>query len=446
MNFSVTCKSIKEFDAESGKYIRCGHVVPVTSAQVGTLVRCPECDNDIEVPNPSMLSSVNETLESASSTLASQPAATNLPTEVPHTDPTDSPELSSGAPAPASSERPPANPVHDEQAENPAVASQAPLVSQLKAPVSDQRTSESSARRTRAPESPAAEATPNPTNAAAELQPSVGTQAPEFDLGVSTNLPTEVGELQLKKESVNDIQTPTLSHATFSRDNSCHKCGTLLAEKQAECPNCRSPRRAAFVDKKDRKAISKKGPFGFQLWLSSISMGPPKTGEVNYFAIMSYMVAVLLMGAGIAFIIFAGITGIFVGLFVAFGGFCLFTGTRYADQTRENPRVPMPLIGKMAWSVILYFLRQSKFQKFSDAAVLDKRDDGSAFSDRDLAAIRDLNKFKVIDLEGTDITDAGLLYLYDLRGIHYLVVRNTKVTDDAVHDLHQTIPKTWIWY
>ena len=269
----------------------------------------------------------------------------------------------------------------------------------------------------------------------------------EFNVDSPPNYsPVEVSDSELKKESVNDIQTQTLTQSTFSRDNSCHKCGTLLAEKQATCPNCKSPRRAAFVNKEDRKALTKKGPFGFQLWLSSITNSRSKNSEVNYFVIMCYIVSVLFIGSGIAFMIFAGIAGIFVGAIVGIGGFCLFMGTQFWSQSAKNPRTPIPWIGNVAWSMFLYFIRQGKFKKFKASVVLDKYGLEEPYGDRELISDPNLNKYKVIDLEGTDISDAGLLYLYDLRGIQYLVVRNTNVTSDAVHDLHQTIPKTWIWY
>ncbi len=58
----------------------------------------------------------------------------------------------------------------------------------------------------------------------------------------------------------------------------------------------------------------------------------------------------------------------------------------------------------------------------------------------------DLNQYQMIDLEGSEITDEGLVHLYNMRGIRFLVVRETAVSEEAVQDLQQTIPRAWIWY
>ena len=80
MNFTVTCKSIKEFDAESGKYVRCDHTVEVSTGQVGTFVQCPACENDIEVQNPTMMSGASPI--STTPTTSANRSNANLPEEV----------------------------------------------------------------------------------------------------------------------------------------------------------------------------------------------------------------------------------------------------------------------------------------------------------------------------------------------------------------------------
>ena len=93
----------------------------------------------------------------------------------------------------------------------------------------------------------------------------------------------------------------------------------------------------------------------------------------------------------------------------------------------------------------MFFVRKIKIARFPEGKVLDKNGDED-FGDADLIQMKDLAKYKAVDLDGTSVSDEGLLYLYNVRGIQFLIVRNTNVTPDGAHDLQQTIPKTWIWF
>lgn len=400
MKFEIRCEAIKEFDHQRGAYVKCHHAIAVDSSQVGTLVRCPACGNDVEVVDPRMLADTHP----APSVQKQDASGGALNTAKPP-QPVGQPSQPAGRNEPPVAEvTPPApEPVLDLMTE---VGSLDPARREATA----RQRSVARSEKTRPPTPPS---NPGGTN-------------------------------ELRKESFSSGTPSVLRPTSFSREHICHKCGTLLEEKEPACPNCRAPRRAVYVDKRDRKPYQKKGPFGFQLWLATQVKAPAQPGLVNWFSIVFYLFSVLMMGTGISLFVFAGLAGKFVGPVVALVGYGLFMALRYWDRSRSDPRAPIPWLGKITWLMMLVAVRLLRISRLPAQRVLDRRGDRS-FDDQALKSMRDLARYKAIDLEGTGITDDGLLYLYDLRGIQFLVVKDTEVTEEGVHDLQQTIPKTWIW-
>jgi len=50
----------------------------------------------------------------------------------------------------------------------------------------------------------------------------------------------------------------------------------------------------------------------------------------------------------------------------------------------------------------------------------------------------------VLELRGTEITDAGLVHLTGLTKLQWLHLRNTRVTDAGVNELKKALPKVTI--
>ena len=50
-----------------------------------------------------------------------------------------------------------------------------------------------------------------------------------------------------------------------------------------------------------------------------------------------------------------------------------------------------------------------------------------------------------LDLESTQITDAGLAHLKGLTGLRQLNLEGTKITDAGLADLKKALPKTCIY-
>jgi hypothetical protein len=64
--------------------------------------------------------------------------------------------------------------------------------------------------------------------------------------------------------------------------------------------------------------------------------------------------------------------------------------------------------------------------------------------DADLANLEDLRDVEVLDLSGTEVTDAGLEYLKGLVQLQMLLLAQTRVTDAGVRRLREFLPQTAI--
>ena len=68
------------------------------------------------------------------------------------------------------------------------------------------------------------------------------------------------------------------------------------------------------------------------------------------------------------------------------------------------------------------------------------------FGDNDLMEHNDIKSVQVLDIQGTNLTDKGLLHLYDLKHLQCVVLRKTNVSPEAVFRFQQTFPRLWIWF
>lgn len=164
----------------------------------------------------------------------------------------------------------------------------------------------------------------------------------------------------------------------------------------------------------------------------------------SFFKFVGYAFIFLSIGFGSFLTIFGGLLGLFIGIPTAGAGILFALVNFYFEQMRKNPRMKLPAIGKFAWNITLTICRVTLFKKINEKQRLNKSN--SEFGDQDIQSLRGINQFRLVDLESTSITDQSLLHFHNVLGIRYLVLKNTNVTEDAVHDLQQTIPKTWIWY
>lgn len=113
----------------------------------------------------------------------------------------------------------------------------------------------------------------------------------------------------------------------------------------------------------------------------------------------------------------------------------------------DNSAVNQDVASSFAWTVALNFLRVVGWRApdwpFPTTKALTLRD--PTFTDQDLSEVEDLTKYETLDLEGTQLSNAGLEFLESHGQLRYLVVRNTDVTIQGVQRLQQAIPKMCIW-
>jgi hypothetical protein len=99
------------------------------------------------------------------------------------------------------------------------------------------------------------------------------------------------------------------------------------------------------------------------------------------------------------------------------------------------------------WSGVLFVQRAVGWRKpawpFPPVHVLTVRD--SEFGDEDLAELEELKEVAGVDMEGTNVSDAGLTHLQGLRNLRFVVVRRTRVTAPGAARLQTTLPDAWIW-
>ena len=60
--------------------------------------------------------------------------------------------------------------------------------------------------------------------------------------------------------------------------------------------------------------------------------------------------------------------------------------------------------------------------------------------------LKALTKLKRLDLENTQVTDAGLVHLKGMTNLKRLYLDNTQVTDEGVKKLQQVLPNCRIIY
>jgi len=106
------------------------------------------------------------------------------------------------------------------------------------------------------------------------------------------------------------------------------------------------------------------------------------------------------------------------------------------------------ILEQTGWGVALVLVRLSGFRQPHPpfAALPAEIRRNQDFGDADLEQLDRLTELKALDLEGTNVTDAGLECLLDNKQLQYVVLRRTNVTAEGVRSLQKHLRRTWIWY
>lgn len=118
--------------------------------------------------------------------------------------------------------------------------------------------------------------------------------------------------------------------------------------------------------------------------------------------------------------------------------------TADADPSAVNRDVASTFM----WTLTLSFQRAIGWRvtawPFPTTKALTLHD--STFTDEDLRGVEDLSRYETLDLEGTQLSNAGLQQLENMKQLRYLIVRRTNVTVAGVQRLQQALPKACIWF
>ncbi|MCB9938473.1 MAG: hypothetical protein H6823_09545, partial [Planctomycetaceae bacterium] len=138
-------------------------------------------------------------------------------------------------------------------------------------------------------------------------------------------------------------------------------------------------------------------------------------------------------------IAFAGVAGYFV-----YRNKKRTSATAAGDPSTVNQDVASTFI----WTIALSFQRAFGWRvaawPFPTTKVLTLHD--STFTDQDLREVDNLKQYETLDLEGTQLSDAALEHLAQMKQLRFIVVRRTNVTVAGVQRLQQALPKACIWY
>lgn len=267
-------------------------------------------------------------------------------------------------------------------------------------------------------------------------------QAPHQKLDIEQ---TPLGSSELLSDEPPAIEAEgKLSHQRLDSYQFCRHCGGALSLAVPDCPHCGAPRKASWADDQPLSEIQHQ-PAGYQRWLLSLVAGQ----NIRSVWILTNILLGFLMIVAIAGALF--VRDILTIVLLVVLGVMAFTYWRLTRQTiRIAQEKPPRLVfwQKVGWLMVLQWLRifswKVPLSPLQDPVVVDLK--GRELDDTELAGIPNISRAHVIELDGAPIGDGGIRYLRGLQNLHYLVLRNTRVTDEGVYRLQQSIPRCWIWY
>jgi len=228
----------------------------------------------------------------------------------------------------------------------------------------------------------------------------------------------------------------------------CSKCGNI--SKQGKCTVCRYVE-PSFKKRHQPLEEVKIELVGFQRWFcKTMSEGVSvKFLEYGAHAGLGFIAAgttllSILSICGVAFGVGAGLVLLLLTACAA----ALYIGLIFkGKQFRKDPRAKLAWFQKPFWNGILLLARGMNWQNY-DSNLKGRRitkHRGKTFGDVELANVEGLKNCQVLDLEGTQVTDAALQMLYGHKHLQCLVLKGTNTSHEAVFRLQQSHPRLWIW-
>lgn len=241
-------------------------------------------------------------------------------------------------------------------------------------------------------------------------------------------------------------QATTTGSSQYQKVKVCPECGKPLAGHT--CRSC-----GHKINKPGDQAIEKIKPklCGMQLWLcQTIKQALPVKAMVLMMHLAMLLIVLLVGGSSILAMakqnisIISGLVLLFV-ISVATVVYLAFAFKSY--QFLMQPGAQPAWFQKPFWNLILGMARSKNWRDYdarlSNRVVVKAEDPRTR--DEDIFDLPDVRHAQVLDFEGTQITDAGLRSLYQLKKLECLVLRNTQVSLEEIYRFQQAFPNVWIW-
>ncbi len=457
MLIEIQCENISSFDATVGKYVECGEKMIVSGEKAGETVECTKCNQPIEIPLP------GETQSARTANRSEEPSV-----------------VKSGAPANAKSQVLEQRSGQQRRSVKPRRTSESGRSSDnlggkpksTKAGVGKTRQRSGAAPQGKSSgERQAAGkrvATKSAVTKSAVTKSTRGTSAGQRErrvagagnaAAISSANPDRRKQRRRKPADAStgrrdimavDFQSEEVSKGLVrDQQERCKKCGNQV--ENARCVVC------FHVDSKFEKLHCPLPDIeiqvvGCQRWLQkTMSEGV----SVKFIVLAGNLVvgAMALMLAGISVLFLTGLgLGPIVGgvlLFLTIVSTCFYLGVVYKSrQFMHKPVAQLAWFQRPFWRSMLFLSRFMKWERYDGALkgrrVITVRD--RMFGDNDIMEHEGIKNVQVLDIQGTNLTDQGLLNLYDLKHLQCVVLRGTHVSPEAVFRFQQTYPRLWIWY
>ncbi len=395
MLIEIHCNNFSKFDPETGQYLACGEKLIVSDELIGQFVNCSKCSQQVEVPYGAVTTS-----------------------EVPR-----SPEL------------------------NPAKRVERNTQSKISAKESagkrEQKTKE--AKKSRSPRSSSPAKAKSKSRTVDKRTRSESTQAEDLDLKLAEPISRQRADVMSMDFTGQPVQS-TLAEDAHDR---CSKCGNI--SESGKCTVCR------YVEQNFEKLHQplddvKIELAGFQRWFCRTMNEGVSLRLLEYGAHIGIgLVAMGVLSLAVASIVgiaFGVVPGIFM-LLITVSVVLLYVGMIYkGKQFRRDPRAHLAWFQKPFWNLILLLARSMNWEKYdnslADRRIIKVRE--KMFGDNELTDLEGFKNCQVLDLQGTSVTDRGLLKLYALKHLQCLVLKRTNVSNEAVFRLQQSFPRLWIWH
>lgn len=238
-----------------------------------------------------------------------------------------------------------------------------------------------------------------------------------------------------------DVPTKSLVFSAFDAKHRCNRCGGSLGENY-RCVVC-GYQTILLTDVAVGDEVDVR-PAGCQLWLAQ-KLAHGIAVQSLVLAAHSFVAIVLIILVTAAFGLGGGAAWIVLIAAVVFASIYLHL-VLASRRIARRPPARLNVWQRFLWNLVLFVYRMRGWRPGNSAftwRVLDIKN--RPFDDRQITSLPNLTSVQVLDLEGTGLTDAGLLKLQGLKGLQRLVVRRTNVTQEAVFALQQRLPQTWIW-